>query len=123
MHTAELGHERLPRNLEVMHVYDRMQAAFPGGQIPAVVVVHAKDVTAPAVAAADRPQLERQALATGKAEEPITVDVSPDQHVAQVEHPDPGRRAPTTPRWPRWRTCATTSCRRPSAARPGATRS
>jgi RND superfamily putative drug exporter len=89
MHTANSGTSDLPRNLEVMHVYDRMQAAFPGGQIPAVVVVHAKDVTAPAVRRQiDR--LETQALATGKAEGPITVDVSRDKSIAQVEIPIQG---------------------------------
>jgi RND superfamily putative drug exporter len=54
-----------------------------------VVVVHAKDVTAPAVRRQiDR--LETQALATGKAEGPITVDVSRDKSIAQVEIPIQG---------------------------------
>jgi uncharacterized membrane protein YdfJ with MMPL/SSD domain len=89
MHTANSGTKDLPRNLEVMHVYDRMQAAFPGGQIPAVVVVHAKDVTTPAVRRSIA-QLERRALATGKAETPVTVDVSPDRQIAQVNIPIQG---------------------------------
>ena len=52
MHTKLTGTSDLPRSLEVMRVYDRMQAAFPGGQIPAVVAVTAKDVRAPQVRAA-----------------------------------------------------------------------
>ena len=32
-----------------MQTYDRIQAAFPGGPLPASVVVKADDVTAPAV--------------------------------------------------------------------------
>ena len=38
----------------VMKTYDRMEAAFPGGQIPAVVVVEGEDVTKPDVARGDR---------------------------------------------------------------------
>ena len=48
MHTVLTGTDDLPRKLEVMKVYDREQAAFPGGQIPAVVAIEAKDVTSPA---------------------------------------------------------------------------
>ena len=44
MHTVQTGTDDLPRKLEVMKVYDRMQAAFPGGEIPAVVAVEAEDV-------------------------------------------------------------------------------
>ena len=44
IHTANSGIDSFPRNIEVMKVYDRMQAAFPGNEIPATVVVHAKDV-------------------------------------------------------------------------------
>ena len=43
------GTDDLPRNLEVMQVYDRIDKAFPGGQIPAVVTIAGEDVTAPAV--------------------------------------------------------------------------
>ena len=33
------GIETLPHDLEVIQTYDRIQAAFPGNQIPAVVVI------------------------------------------------------------------------------------
>ena len=49
MHTVQTGTDDLPRKLEVMRVYDRMQAAFPGGQIPATVAVQASDVTTPQI--------------------------------------------------------------------------
>src|SRR4051812_43738688 len=49
MHTANPGTSGLPRNLEVMKVYDRIEAAFPGGPIPAVVAIQASDVTKPEV--------------------------------------------------------------------------
>src|SRR3712207_5575575 len=44
MKTADSGVEDLPRDLPIMQTYDRMQAAFHGGQIPAVVAVKADDV-------------------------------------------------------------------------------
>src|SRR5919198_777615 len=63
MHTVQTGTDDLPRKLEVMKVYDRMQAAFPGGEIPAVVTVEANDVTTPQFAAATQ-KLETKAVAT-----------------------------------------------------------
>jgi uncharacterized membrane protein YdfJ with MMPL/SSD domain len=86
MHTADTGTDALPRNLAVVKVYDKMQAAFPGGEIPAVVVVKAKDVTSPQITAAVK-QLERDAVATGKVKQPADVTVSPDHHVLQVSLP------------------------------------
>ena len=39
IHTADTGIEGLPRSIEVMQTYDRMQAVFPGEQFTADVVV------------------------------------------------------------------------------------
>ena len=86
MHTADTGTDALPRNLAVVKVYDKMQAAFPGGEIPAVVVFKAKDVTSPQITAAVQ-QLVRDAVATGKVKQPADVTVSPDHHVLQVSLP------------------------------------
>jgi RND superfamily putative drug exporter len=86
LHTANSGVDDLPRDLEIMRTYDRMQAAFPGGQIPAVVVVRADDVTAPAVRRGLE-ELERAALASGRMEPPVSVSVSPDRTVAAVSIP------------------------------------
>ena len=36
------GRLGLPRNLPIVRTYDRIQAAFPGGPMPAIVVVHAR---------------------------------------------------------------------------------
>ena len=41
------GTDDLPRNLPVMQVYDQIDAAFPGGQIPAIVTIAGNDVTTP----------------------------------------------------------------------------
>ena len=49
------GIDTLPRDLAVMQTYDRIQAAFPGENIPANVVVEADDVrSGPAAAAIER---------------------------------------------------------------------
>jgi RND superfamily putative drug exporter len=87
--TINTGIQGLPRDLPVMQTYDRIQAAFPGGPQPAVVVVQADDVTAPAVerGIAD---LRREALATGQLSEPISVTVNPDRTLAVVDIPMQG---------------------------------
>jgi RND superfamily putative drug exporter len=83
LHTASSGVQGLPRDLPVMRVYDRMEKAFPGGPLPAIVVVSAQDVTAPQVTAGIE-ELKRAALATGEMSEPIGVDVSASRRAARV---------------------------------------
>jgi uncharacterized membrane protein YdfJ with MMPL/SSD domain len=77
------------RKMPVMQVYDRMQASFPGGQIPAVVNIEAKDVTTPAIAKATK-ALGDKAIATGKMNGPLNVEVSRDKHVASISIPMQG---------------------------------
>ncbi|HVP01076.1 MAG TPA: MMPL family transporter [Solirubrobacteraceae bacterium] len=89
MHTKLTGTSDLPRSLAVMRVYDRMQAAFPGGQIPAVVAVTARDVRDPAVREAIA-SLRGRALASGRFHAPVDVTVSADHHVASVTLPMDG---------------------------------
>ena len=84
MHTVNPGVQGLPRSLEVMQTYDRMDAAFPGGSVPAEVVVKADDVTSPEVQRAIE-DLQREAIATGKLNEPTDVEISPDKTVATVD--------------------------------------
>jgi uncharacterized membrane protein YdfJ with MMPL/SSD domain len=94
MHTVLSGTDDTPRKLEVMQVYDRMQAAFPGGQIPAVVAIEAKDVTTPQIAKATK-ELGDKAFATGKMNGPLSIDVSPDKHVASIAVPMQGNGTDT----------------------------
>ena len=49
LHTANQSVESLPQNLSSIQTYNRIQGAFPGGPIPAVVAISAEDVTAPQV--------------------------------------------------------------------------
>jgi RND superfamily putative drug exporter len=83
------GTDDLPRNLEVMQVYDRIDDAFPGGQIPAVVTIAGKDVTTPAVKAQIK-ELESRAVASGRFNAPADVTVSADKKVAQIAIPIKG---------------------------------
>jgi uncharacterized membrane protein YdfJ with MMPL/SSD domain len=83
LHTTNPGVAGLPRSIPIMRTYDRIQAAFPGGTLPASVVVQADDVTAPPVRHGIT-ALTRKALASGQMSGPVTTDVSPDRHVAVV---------------------------------------
>ena len=117
MHTVHTGTDDLPRKLEVMQVYDRMQAAFPGGEIPAVVAVEADDVTTPAIGVGDQGP-RAQGRRHRRAQRPGRRQRQPRQ----------ARRAGRTSRWtatgptPRrpapWPSCAAGSCRTRWAARP-----
>ncbi len=86
MHTADSGTEAIPRDLAIMKVYDKMQAAFPGGEIPAGVVLKAKDVTSPKITAAVE-KLKADALKTGQVKEPIDVSISADKTVMDISLP------------------------------------
>jgi RND superfamily putative drug exporter len=83
LHTVIPGPDTFPQQLPAVQTYNRVQAAFPGSEIPANVVVKAPNVNAPEVRAAIE-QLERRALATGRFYQPVTVDVNADATVANV---------------------------------------
>ena len=90
MHTALPGLDSLPRSIPEMQTYDRIQAAFPGENIPAEVVVQAKDVTSGPTAAAiadlqDRAADQKDLFKTGS-----TVEINPDKTVADIDIPIAG---------------------------------
>jgi uncharacterized membrane protein YdfJ with MMPL/SSD domain len=95
LHTVDSGAEGLPRDLPVMKVYARLQKAFPGGPMPAVTVVSARDVTQSQVQAGIA-ALQRAALASGRMQPPITVDVSTSRRAARVEIPLAGKGTDAT---------------------------
>jgi uncharacterized membrane protein YdfJ with MMPL/SSD domain len=80
------GTDALPRSLPVMKTYDRIQAAFPGGPLPAIVAVQADDVRSPRVKAAIA-DLTHRALASGDVRQPVQVDVAPNHQLARVSLP------------------------------------
>src|SRR5439155_365280 len=87
---ATPGPDTFPKSLDVVKTYDRMQQAFPGKALPANVVVKAPDVNAPAVRQAIN-RLERRALASGRAREPITIDKNGAGTIANITVPIEGR--------------------------------
>ena len=83
MKTLNPGAAGLPHDMPIMQTYERIQSAFPGGPLPAIAVVQAKDVTAAPV---QKGIEELEATASG----PTDVTVSPDKSVALVSIPLPG---------------------------------
>jgi uncharacterized membrane protein YdfJ with MMPL/SSD domain len=86
---VQAGIETYPQDLPSIQTYNRIQAAFPGSEIPAEVVVKTSSIAAPEVQEAIA-ELQRRALATGRMHEPITVDVNPAGTVANVAIPVDG---------------------------------
>ena len=87
---AQPGVETFPKSLAVVKTYEHMQDSFPGNAMAVNVVVRATDVNGPQMQAAiDR--LRRQALASGRAHEPISVDVNPAGTVANITMPIEGK--------------------------------
>jgi RND superfamily putative drug exporter len=84
--TVNPGIQGIPHDLPVMQTYDRIQAAFPGGPLPATVVVQAADVTSPEVQRGIA-ELRDAALATGQMADPIDVTVNPRKDLAVVNIP------------------------------------
>ncbi len=89
MHTINPGVAGLPRSLPVMKTYDRIQAAFPGGPMPATVVVKADDVTKPEVQQGIK-AMTAKAIASGQMSGPITTRVAPNKTVEIVNIPMQG---------------------------------
>jgi uncharacterized membrane protein YdfJ with MMPL/SSD domain len=83
------GPDTFPRSLAVVKTYERMQQAFPGKAIPANVVVKAPNVDAPSVRGAVA-ELERRALASGRAHGPITIDENGARTIANITVPIEG---------------------------------
>jgi RND superfamily putative drug exporter len=90
MKTVVPGAEALPQDLPAVQTYNKLQAAFPGEQDPATVVVKADSVTTPQVRGAIA-DLREQALASGRFHEPVAVTSNADGTVAQVELPIDGK--------------------------------
>ncbi len=86
IHTATPGIKTLPQNLSVIKTYNKIQEAFPGGPIPAVVAVSADDVTSPEVSGAIA-DLRKQAAANPNFKQPVTTNINPDRTVEEVDIP------------------------------------
>jgi uncharacterized membrane protein YdfJ with MMPL/SSD domain len=80
------GIETLPQDLEVIQTYDRIQAAFPGNQIPADVVIERGDASDVELTIGVHNFRER-AEASEFVEPPVTVQFSADHSVAAINVP------------------------------------
>jgi uncharacterized membrane protein YdfJ with MMPL/SSD domain len=87
---VQSGVETYPQSLPAVQTYNRIDAAFPGSEIPAEVVVKAPSIAAPEVQEAIA-ELERRALASGQMHEPITIDVNGAGTVANIAIPVDGK--------------------------------
>ncbi|GAA1572064.1 MMPL family transporter [Dactylosporangium maewongense] len=83
LRTKGEGVEDLSPSAPITQAFLAIQAAFPGGTGPAEVVVKAPAVTGAGWDAAVA-EFKRQALATGKLHEPVTVTVNPAGDVAVI---------------------------------------
>jgi RND superfamily putative drug exporter len=86
LRTAQPGATDLPQNLPIMQTYNRIERAFPGGPLPAEVVLSAPNVDSTRMANAIT-SLKREALATGQMHQPITVDVNRQHTLARISIP------------------------------------
>jgi uncharacterized membrane protein YdfJ with MMPL/SSD domain len=86
IHTADSGVDGLPRSLEIMKTYDRMQAAFPGETFSADIVVEGKNLDAAQLREATQ-EMRQVARESDQFQEPVTVDVSHDRQLAVIEVP------------------------------------
>jgi anti-anti-sigma factor len=89
LHTANSGVQGLPRDLPVMQTYDRIQKAFPGEPLAAIIALKAPDVSTLQVTAAIR-EMRNRAVATGLMRDPVTIVNSRDRTVAQISVPIAG---------------------------------
>jgi uncharacterized membrane protein YdfJ with MMPL/SSD domain len=90
LHTSLPGLQGLPSGLPIVKTLNRIEAAFPGGPLPAYVVIQGHDVTSPQTQTAIH-DLEQRALATGQIHQPFDVQVNSRHDVAVVSMPLSGR--------------------------------
>jgi uncharacterized membrane protein YdfJ with MMPL/SSD domain len=85
IHTGQMGFGSIPKSWSTVETIDRLQTAFPGNVSPAVVAIKANTDNAATKNAIN--SLRTQALASGKMQGPIEVDVNPAHTVARVTIP------------------------------------
>jgi RND superfamily putative drug exporter len=86
IHTKMPGLNDLSKSIPVVSAYAKIDKTFPGSQVPATVVVEARDVNAAPVKQAIA-QLRKEAVATGLLTEPVRVAVNAQHTVARIDLP------------------------------------
>jgi len=87
IHTADSGVDGLPRSLAIMQTYDRMQAAFPGEQFTAGVVLQGDRALDRGALRSAVDEMRGIARLSDRFQEPVTLNVSGDRKVAVVDVP------------------------------------
>ncbi len=90
MKTSIPGPETFPTSIPVMKSYGKLQKAFPGGEIPAQVLVKADNVHSAKVQSAIN-AMEQKALATGKLHEPVDESYNKAGTIAVINLPVDGQ--------------------------------
>ncbi len=123
LHLADSGTDGLPQDLAVVKTYNKIQKAFPGKELPATVVVKAKDVNSPQVKGA----ISASSSAPTQARASATASTSPSTPITRSPRSTCrcSATAPTRAPRPPSMSCARTSsrprsgsCRAPRSARP-----
>jgi RND superfamily putative drug exporter len=86
MHTALPGNASLPRSLPIVRTYDRIEAAFPGGPMPGVVGIQARDVRAADIQSAVAELINRAGHTSGLLR-PVSTAISADHRAETVSIP------------------------------------
>ena len=86
MDTKETGAQGLPQDLEAVKTYNRIQDAFPGAPLPAVVVIEAEDAEDAALVAAVG-DLRERAIDSGLMNDPVDYEVNPAGNVGVMTIP------------------------------------
>ena len=94
MKTEIGGTEQLSRDIPIVQTYDRIDAAFPGENIPAEIVIEADDVRSPAVEGGIQRLVSDSASTDGIVGEP-EVSFSDDSTVAAITVPIAGTGSDT----------------------------
>lgn len=89
MHTQLTGFTDLPKDVPIVKTYSAIQKAFPGEQVPAVVVIKAANVET-ATVQGQISSLKTKALASGQMFEPITSRTNPGGTVEVISIPIQG---------------------------------
>jgi RND superfamily putative drug exporter len=94
LHTTLLGPGDLPKSVPLVNNYDRIQKAFPGTEVPAVVAVRGTHLDSPRARAVFA-QFKRAALASGQVKSPIEVSFNRARTTARLLVPLVGNGSDT----------------------------
>jgi len=90
LHTSVLDVKSLPQDLSAIKTYNKINTAFPGGPLPAQVVIKAGNIDSPQMKGAIAKLRSEAAANPSLFKQPITINVNPNRTVAQLDIPMAG---------------------------------